>query len=88
MIRRIMLGTIAFAGIVGGVWFLSRRGSVGLQDEGDAVQWPFDKDELRTLMSSVVAGQHERINSIEDAAGRERATAFLEYYERRRQAAS
>lgn len=88
MIRRMIVGMIALAGLVAGAWaFLQRRGS-GRLGEHDAIQWPFDAGELRSLMSKVVAEQRDRVNSIEDAGGRGRAQAFLDYYERRRQAAA
>lgn len=86
MFRRMMLGVLAVAALVaGGLAVLQRRrsGRLGAQK---AVQWPFDRAELRSLMDRVVAEQRERINSIEDVAGKGRAQAFLEYYERRRQA--
>ncbi|MDQ3547840.1 MAG: hypothetical protein M3439_03385 [Chloroflexota bacterium] len=86
MIRRTIVSLVAIAGLVAAVWaFVQRRGS-GRPGEHDAVQWPFEKDELRSLMNRVVIEQRERINAIEDASGRARAHSFLDYYERRRQA--
>ena len=86
MSRRMMVGILAVAALVaGGVAVFQRRRSGRMGADG-AVQWPFDRAELRSLMDRVVAEQRERINSIEDVAGRGRAQAFLEYYERRRQA--
>jgi hypothetical protein len=81
-----MISLIAVCALAAGgwAWFQRRRG--GQLGEHDAVQWPFDRAELRSLMTRVVAEQRERVNAIEDTAGRNRAQAFLEYYERRRQA--
>lgn len=88
MIRRTIVSLVAIAGLVAAAWtFVQRRGS-GRPGEQDAVQWPFEKDELRSFMSRVVTEQRECINSIEDGAGRARAQSFLDYYERRRQAAA
>jgi hypothetical protein len=88
MIRRMVVGMLALAALAAGGLALFRRRGRGQAGEHDAVQWPFETDELRSLMSRVVAEQRDRINTIEDAAGRGRAQAFLEYYERRRQAAA
>jgi hypothetical protein len=87
MYRRMMFfGILAVAALLaGGLAALQRRRN-GRLGADSAVQWPFDRAELRSLMDRVVAEQRERINSIEDVAGRGRAQAFLEYYERRRQA--
>ena len=49
-------------------------------------QWDFDRDELRGLMDRVLDEQRERVSQL-DGPQRERAQAFLEYYERRRAAA-
>jgi hypothetical protein len=86
MIRRRMFGFLAVAALLAGGLAAAQRHRNGRQREGSAVQWPFDRAELRLLMDRVVAEQRERINSIEDVAGKGRAQAFLEYYERRRQA--
>lgn len=87
MFRRMLMGIVAIAGIFAGAKaLLNRRGARG-DAESAAVQWPFDSGELRTLMDRVIDEQRDRISSIEDAAGRARARSFLEYYERRRQAA-
>ena len=86
MVRRMMPGILTIAVLIaGGLAVLDRRRS-GRMGADDAVQWPFDRAELRALMDRVVAEQLERINAIEDVAGRGRAQAFLDYYERRRQA--
>jgi hypothetical protein len=86
--RRVLIVVLVIAGLAGSGWaFLQRRGG-GKPGEHDAVQWPFDPTELRTLMDDVVNEQRARIASIGDASGRDRAKAFLDYYERRRQAAS
>jgi hypothetical protein len=81
-----LVGLIAIAGIAAGGWALFQRTNRTPAGEPDAVQWPFDPGELRSLMSNVVAEQRDRINAIEDEAGRDRARSFLAYYERRRQA--
>lgn len=88
MLRRMWIGLIALIALAAGGWALIQRRNSGRPGEHDAVQWPFDADELRSLMSRVVEEQRERINTIEDAVGRSRAQSFLEYYERRRQAAA
>lgn len=88
MIRRVIVGLIALAGLAAGAWALAQRRGVGRLGEQTAIQWPFETNDLRSLMSRVVAEQRERISTIEDAAGRARAQSFLEYYERRRQAAA
>lgn len=88
MFRRFIVALVVVAGLaVAGLWF-SQRGKSGQSGEHDAVQWPFEKSELQSLMGRVIAEQRDRIASIDDAAGRDRATRFLEYYERRRQAAA
>jgi hypothetical protein len=51
-------------------------------------QWPFDRDELHARMDSVIQQQHEIIGQLENDAARERAEAFLRYYQHRRAAAS
>ncbi len=84
--RRMMLGLVALAVLVGGGWTWLQRRSAKQLGEHDAVQWPFDTAELRSLMDRVITEQRERVSSTEDIAGRNRAQAFLEYYERRRQA--
>ncbi|HEX5166507.1 MAG TPA: hypothetical protein VFV93_13980 [Thermomicrobiales bacterium] len=86
MLRRLLVGLIACAGIAAGGWALLQRANRSPAGEPDAVQWPFDTEELRSLMGGVVAEQRDRINAIEDEAGRDRARSFLAYYERRRQA--
>jgi hypothetical protein len=87
-LRRTMIGLVALLALVGGVWsWLQRRNGGKLNRHAD-VQWPFDKAELRSLMDRVIAEQRDRVSAIEDIAGRNRAQAFLDYYERRRQAAA
>lgn len=88
MFRRMFAGLIAVAALAAGGWALLRQRGTGRPGADDAVQWPFDKHELRALMSRVVNEQRELISTMENAAGRVRAQSFLEYYERRRQAAS
>ncbi len=88
MIRRSIAGLIAVAGLGAAGWALVQRRSSGRLGAQHAVQWPFENDELRSLMGRVIAGQRERITAIEDTAGRARAQSFLEYYERRRQVAA
>ena len=83
--RRMLIGMLALLGLAGGGWAWLQRRNSGRLGEHDAVQWPFDGAELRSLMAGVVAEQRERVSAIEDIAGRNRAQAFLEYYERRRQ---
>lgn len=86
--RRVLIVLLAISALASGGWALrQRRNSSGL-GEHDAVQWPFDPAELRSLMSNVVSEQRARTASIEDKAGRDRAQAFLDYYERRRQMAA
>jgi hypothetical protein len=88
MSRRILVGLVAVGGLVAAGWaLLSRRGANSVSD-GTAVQWPFDPAELSALMSRVISEQRARVNSINDPAARARALSFLEYYERRRQAAA
>jgi hypothetical protein len=86
MFRRMMLGGLAVAALVAGSREVFQRLRSGQMGAHETVQWPFDRAELRSLMDRVVAEQRERINSIEDVAGKNRAQAFLDYYERRRQA--
>lgn len=88
MIRRIVVGLLAIAGLGAAGWALVQHRGSGRLGAQDAVQWPFETHELRTLMARVVAEQRERIGAIDDMAGRARAQSFLEYYERRRQAAA
>jgi hypothetical protein len=85
MYRTMMLGGLALIALVAGGLAVSQR-RAGRSGQNEAVQWPFDRAELRSLMDKVVAEQRERVSSIDDVAGRNRAQAFLEYYERRRQA--
>jgi hypothetical protein len=86
MLRRLLAGLFAVAGLVAGGWALLQLKRETPTAELGAVQWPFDTGELRSLMSRVVAEQRDRINAIDDEAGRDRARSFLAYYERRRQA--
>jgi hypothetical protein len=85
--RRVLMMLAAISGMIVCVRMFAQRRRGSVLSERDAVQWPFDPAELRSLMSNVVAEQRERIASIDDLAGRDRARAFLDYYERRRQAA-
>jgi hypothetical protein len=80
-----MVGLVVLAGAIAAIWMSFQRLRARNAITDDAVQWPFDGGELRSLMSRVVAEQAERISSIQDADGRNRARAFLDYYERRRQ---
>ena len=86
MFRGLMFGVLAGAALIAGCLAVLQRRRSGRLGADGAVQWPFDGAELRSLMDRVVAEQRERINSIDDVAGKRRAQAFLEYYERRRQA--
>lgn len=86
MVRRWFMAMIALATALAAGWFVVQLKRNGTSDASDVVQWPFDTDELRALMSRVVAEQAERVSSIQDDAGRNRAQAFLDYYERRRRA--
>ena len=86
MIRQLMIGVLAVAGLAAGGWTWLQRRDRRQRGAHDPVQWPFDIDELRALMTRVVSEQQDRVSAIEDQAGRDRAQAFLEYYERRRQA--
>jgi len=83
-----MIGLVVLLALVGGVWTWLQRRNGGKLHRLDDVQWPFDKAELRSLMDRVIAEQRDRVGAIEDIAGRNRAQAFLDYYERRRQAAA
>ena len=85
MIRRMMIGIVSLLALAAGVTMLKRRGGSQF-GEHDAVQWPFDQAELRALMDRVIAEQRDRVSAIDDMAGRDRAQAFLDYYERRRRA--
>jgi hypothetical protein len=83
-----MMVLAAVSAVIAGGWLFAQRRRDATLNEYDAVQWPFDPAELRSLMSNVIAEQRERIASIDDSAGRDRAQAFLDYYERRRRAAA
>jgi|GEM_PF-3943897 len=85
--RRVSLSLLTILLLAGSVLFAKRRKNSTI-GEPEAVQWPFESAELRSLMRNVVAEQRARIATIEDQAGRNRAQAFLDYYERRRQAAA
>ncbi len=61
-----------------------RRGSEA--QEPDAVQWPFDTEELGLLMDRVIESQDQIIDEAPDPTSRSRASAFRDYYERRRAA--
>ena len=86
--RKSVFVLLAIWALIAGGWTLVQRRGNGRTGGNDVVQWPFDPAELGALMSNVVAEQRARIASIEDKAGRDRAQAFLDYYERRRQAAA
>jgi regulator of sirC expression with transglutaminase-like and TPR domain len=86
--RRFLMVLAAISAVIAGGWLFTQRRRGGTLSGHEAVQWPFDPTELRSLMANVVAEQRERIASIDDSAGRDRAQAFLDYYERRRQAAA
>lgn len=68
--------------------FAGRVGSRHEQSEEQPRQWPFDRDELRSLMARVVEEQGERVNLMEPGDSRARAEAFLAYYARRASAAT
>ena len=71
--------------VVGFVASRTLRSGVEAQ-EPDAVQWPFDRDELGQLMDGVIDSQDQIIAEAPDPASRSRARAFRDYYERRRAA--
>jgi hypothetical protein len=72
-----VLGAVAFA--------LARRGGQA-SDAEQPVQWPFDSGELSDLTDRVIAEQRELVADAPTPAARERAQAFLDYYEQRRAA--
>lgn len=85
MATGILIGAAA-AAIGGAVWLVVgklRRVEEGEQEK----QWPFDLDELRGLMDTVIEQQQEIIDGL-DGRSRDRARSFLDYYQRRRAAAS
>ena len=91
MTRGKLIGVILLAGAAIGL-ALGRRqlGTIvgritGKEELPTERQWDFDRDELRGLMDRVLDEQRERVSQLEGPP-RERAQAFLEYYERRRAA--
>jgi hypothetical protein len=79
-----LLATIAALSILAtaATWILKRRNSA--EDTPDLVQWPFERQELTTLMDRVISEQVGRIRDMEPGPMRDRAQSFLEYYEQRR----
>jgi hypothetical protein len=59
----------------------------GREDAPVEKQWPFDSDELHSLMGRVVGDQRTIVANAESPAERERAAAFQRYYEGRLAAA-
>ena len=93
MKRSYVIG-LTVAGGAAGAAILGRRRIAGVLGRGseapaepEAVQWPFEQNELRTLMGHIVDDQREIVAGLEDAEARARAQRFLEYYEGRRAAA-
>jgi hypothetical protein len=91
MTRGRLIGLVILAGAVIGL-ALGRRqlGTIvgrltGKEAQPTERQWDFDQDELRGLMDRVLDEQRQRVSQLEGPQ-RERAQAFLEYYERRRAA--
>ena len=91
MTRGRLIGVILLAGAAIGL-ALGRRqigalvGRItGKEELPTERQWDFDREELRGLMDRVLDEQRERVSQLEGPQ-RERAQAFLEYYERRRAA--
>jgi hypothetical protein len=78
----IMIAVGVFAGLAAmALGMNSRKRDDAPTDEER--QWPFDRQELRSLMSRVTAEQRSRVEQLEPGPMRDRATAFLRYYERR-----
>ena len=94
MKRGYVVGLAVAAGVTGAaVLGRDRIGSalglgVGAAAEPQAQQWPFDAGELRGLMDRVLDRQRAIVAGGESPAQRERAEAFLKYYEGRRAAVS
>jgi hypothetical protein len=90
MKRKYLIGLGLIAGAVGAL-ALSRQqiGTAvarvtGQTEAPPAKQWPFERQELRTLMDRVVADQETIVANAESPAARTRAEAFRRYYEGRR----
>lgn len=92
MKRRVIIGVAALAGLAGTVLVGWRQRGVVARRLGDAGaatqprQWPFERADLAALMERVVADQRERVASLPAGPARDRAAAFLAYYQGRRAA--
>ncbi len=93
MRRGYVIGLLIAIGATGAA-VLGRRRIAGALGRGAGspaadgqVQWPFDQNELRTLMERVIDHQREIVAGAENPDARGRAEKFLEYYEGRRAAA-
>lgn len=86
MKRPYILGLLASILVV--VAFIASRtlSRASAEPELDAVQWPFDHDELGQLMDQVIDSQDRIIDEAPDPGSRSRARAFRDYYQRRRAA--
>jgi|GraSoiStandDraft_2_1057267.scaffolds.fasta_scaffold197955_2 hypothetical protein len=92
MKRKYLIGLGLAAGAAGAV-ALNRQqiGTAVARVSGQAAappakQWPFDGQELRTLMDRVVDDQRTLVANAETPDARARAEAFRRYYEGRRAA--
>jgi len=93
MKRGYVVGLAVAAGVTGAaVLGRDRIGSAlglgaGAAAAPQAQQWPFEGGELRGLMDRVVDNQRAIVAGAEGPGRRERAEAFLRYYQGRRAAA-
>ena len=86
MRRQFIIAIVAAVLVVVGFVVSRTLRSGGDALEPDAVQWPFDRDELGQLMDGVIDSQDQIIAEAPDPASGSRARAFRDYYERRRAA--
>lgn len=82
MRRRAIVGLVALAGLAGTALVGWRRS--GARDAAQSRQWPFDRTELAALMDRIIADQRERVAALPAGPARDRAAAFLAYYQGRR----
>lgn len=88
MKRGAVVGLAIAVGAVGAAALgVTLRRVLGAGAELPARQWPFDREELGALMGRTIAEQRAIVDRATREDERERARAFLDYYEGRRAAA-